>query len=225
MGALWGALGGAADAAKEVYGKKQDAEIAEAKANADEKRAMRLEKMRQKYKTGEAEIDREFRTGEREAGQEFETSERLGEEGYKGGESEIGRQHEAVQQDKKFESAENVARIAAESRENVAKSSGKGGSKDGYKSVKIKTSVMTEKGFEEKEVPIVFQESTGQYFEHKGGQLTPYQLEDQLTGPQAALFEHASKYPKEALAGYLKTKEGKRLGIPAWYKLTYGNQP
>jgi hypothetical protein len=219
MGALWGALGGAADAAKEVYGKKQDAEIAEAKATADEARAMRLERMRQKYRTSEAGAEREFKTGERESEQEFEAGESKLERGHKSFQKEADRQQDAVQTDKEIEGRQNVADTRAE-----ATMAASGKTKAGFKSVKIKSSVMTEDGFEEKEVPIVFQESSGRYFQDNGGQLVPYQLEQQLEGPQLLLFQHAGKWPKEALKAYMKTAEGKRLGIPAWYELTYGKQ-
>jgi hypothetical protein len=219
MGALWGALGGAADAAKEVYGKKQDAEISEAKSEADLQRDMRLEKMRQKYKTGQAGVERTYQTEERVAGQEFETAERLGKQEHTSGEDETGRQFDAVQEDKKFDSAENVARIAAESRENVAKSSGKAGSSKDYKSVKIKLSTMTKDGFEEKEVPIVFQESTGQYWEDQAGQLVPYNLESHLSGNELTLFKNPSQ---KNLALWMNSPRGKKYGAPKWYEAKYG---
>jgi len=125
MGALWGALGGAADAAKEVYGRKQEAEIAEAKAGADEKRAMRLEKMRQKYRSTEAEAQREFRTDEREASQTFQSGEASAQREEAGKQKEYDRQQRAVEGFQDRESAERIA-----DKKVAASTAGKGSTKE-----------------------------------------------------------------------------------------------
>lgn len=120
MGALWGALKGAAKAGGEYAVRAEEEARANRKRTLDEAREERLINLKERYRSKAAETEREFRTGEREAGQEFtaaenllkreqQTGERLGTEEFKAGEAEVGRQFEAVQTDKKLTSAEKIA--------------------------------------------------------------------------------------------------------------------
>jgi len=120
MGALWGALEGAAKAGGEYAVRAEEEARDSRKRTLDEAREERMLKLKDKFAQARATTEQEFRTGEREAGQEFtagenvlkrqqQTGEREGAEAYKGGEAEVERQFEAVQLDKKLHSAEKVA--------------------------------------------------------------------------------------------------------------------
>ncbi len=209
MGALatWGAVAGGAKVNKERLVRDQEASIAQEKASMDESRQVRLQKMRDAAALTRQEGGQDFTAGENNAGREFKSEERSAGEEFKSGEAENQRQFEAVQLDKKLASAESVAGTKA----------GASAKADKFKSVRLKTTIMGENGFPtEQEVPLVFQESTGQYFEDRAGQLVPYKLEDNISPGQQRLYQNPG-----AIDAYLKSPEGKRTGTPKWYKLMY----
>jgi hypothetical protein len=212
--ALWGAMAGGGKAAKDVFAKEQEAQIEQQQKSMDQAREERLLKIKEKYARDREERGYGHDVAMEEKRKATELEVRGAENQFKASESSKKRDFEEEKQIRDIQAEWDRAKLKADT--DIA-TSDSGGSNSRFQSVKIKTSSMTpEGGFEEKEVPIVFDKQSGSYFEDRAGKLIPYDLENNIHPMEQKLLRTGD------LQGYLKTRYGQEVGVPKWWELKYG---
>lgn len=118
--AMAGALAGLGEGLHESGADRMEAEAAAAKQSHDDARAEALIRLKARLDSSARQEEYKQQTSMQELKGSQAQELQKGEQTFKSGEAETQRQFEAVQTDKKLESAENVARIGAEAKTEAA---------------------------------------------------------------------------------------------------------
>jgi hypothetical protein len=206
--AFWGGVAGAAEGAQKAI----DVRVQNEQSDLDNQREQAILRMKQEFE--QQQQGREFGQQEKIKGMDISSATTL-----QTGKQEFEASQQAAELEAKAKegaadraSREKVASIDAESR---VKASNKSGA---YKSVLVKTTSIDPNGMiQEKQLPLTYDPSTGSYYEDRAGKLVPYDLRNNLTAPEQALYDNP-----RLINQYLSSKMGQRTGVPKWFETMYG---